>query len=293
MAGTENDPHPLAMDDEPANQAAPRPRALWKGTLAFGLVSIPVSLHRAVAPRSVRFHDLHDHDRGRILHRTFCSLDGESVPYGHIVKGFEVERGRWVTVTLDELEALDPVTSRTIDIQEFVLPDEIDPMLHDRVYWLLPDPDRAEAYALLGAAMERLHRVAVARVTLRARQHVAVLRPASAATAGVVLSLTTLAYADEVLPIAGSFQPKTPKERELGLAERLVSSLSGTFRSERYHDEHRQKVLAYLHRKAQELVPEPAPEPPRAPAPADLASALEASVAEAERLGEQRHKAAA
>jgi DNA end-binding protein Ku len=289
MAGTENEPHPLLDDADPANEGSSKPRALWKGTLAFGLVSVPVGLHRAVAPRGVRFHDLHDQDGGRILRRAACSIDGASVPYGHIVKGFEVERGRWVTVTADELEAVDPVASRSIEIHQFVDPDEIDPMLHDRSYWLVPEPEGADAYALLGAAMERLRRVAVARLTMRARQHLAVLRPVAAAKTGLVLSLTTLAYADEILPVTGfRATAKALPERELGLAERLVSSRSGPFRSDGYRDEHREKVLAYLHRKAEQVAPEPAPEPSPAPATADLASALEASLAEAE-----RHKMAA
>jgi DNA end-binding protein Ku len=133
--------------------------------------------------------------------------------------------------------------------------------------------------------MERLRRVAVARLTLRARQHIAVLRPVSVPEIGTVLSLTTLAYADEIIPVASAFRGalRAPSERELALAERLVSSLSDRFRNDRYRDEHREKVLAYLHRKAQHAVPEPVAEPAPEPARADLASALEASVAEAER----------
>ena len=285
MDDTENDPPELVPDTEPANQEVHRPRALWKGTLAFGLVSIPVSLHRAVAPKHVRFHELHDQDNGRILRRTVCSLDGAGVPYGHIVKGFEVERGRWVTVTQDELDAVDPVASRSIEIHAFVDPDDIDPMLHERAHWLVPDPDGADAYALLAAAMERLRRVAVARLTLRARQHIAVLRAVNAPGAGTVLSLTTLSYADEIIPIAGAFHAprRAPGERELALTERLVSSLSGRFQDQKYRDEHREKVLAYLYGKARHAAPEPSPEPASEPAHVDLATALEASVAHAER----------
>src|SRR5262249_52757583 len=137
----------------PTREASRTPRAVWKGTLAFGLVSISVSMHRAVAPRGVLFHELHDEDGGRIRHRAVCSVDGAAVPHAHIVKGFEVERGRWVTVTDAELHALDPAASRTIEIVEFVDPQEIDPIFYEQTYWLVPDEETARAYALLGAAM--------------------------------------------------------------------------------------------------------------------------------------------
>ena len=132
------------MAREPAPTARPpKPRALWRGTLTFGLVSIPVSLHRAVRRRGVPFHELHDEDEGRIRLRAVCSIDGAPVPRGHIVKGFEVERGRWVTVTDKELRALEPPASRAIEIVAFVDPHEIDPIFYERTYWLVPDEGAA------------------------------------------------------------------------------------------------------------------------------------------------------
>jgi DNA end-binding protein Ku len=279
-----------ARDREPS----PRRHAFWRGTLTFGLVSVPVSLHRAIARRSVAFHELHDQDGGRILHRTVCSVDGAAVPREHIVKGFEIERGRWITVSTDELRALAPVASRTIEIVEFVDPLEIDPIFYEQTYWLVPDEGAARAYATLATAMAELRRVAVARLTLRARQHLSAIRASAqvGAARGPVLALSTLGYADEILPIADlaglDRTEEPPGERELSLAERLIDALSGHFQPERYHDEQRDKVLAYLRQKTESATPEATREPTPAPPPADLFGALEASVSDAE-----HHKTAA
>ena len=265
---------------------SPKPRALWRGTLTVGLVNVPVSLHRAVRRKGLPFHEIHDQDSGRIRRRELCAIDGAPVPRAHIVKGLEVERGRWVTVTDAELRALEPQASRAIEIVAFVDPREIDPIFYERTYWLVPDEGSGHAGALIGAAMARLHRVAVARFTMRARQHLATIRPASGEGGASALALSTLGYADEILPLAGlgiPSPPGQPGERELALAERLVESLSGRFQPERYHDEHRAKVLRYLHEKAEGRAPVPSPEPAPAGDPGDLFGALSASVAEAER----------
>jgi DNA end-binding protein Ku len=249
-----------------------------------------VSLHRAARRRSLLLHELHDEDRGRIRHRSVCSLDGAPVPHAHIVKGFEVEPGRWVTVSGEELRALDPRASRTLEITDLVDPREIDPMLYDRPYWLVPDEDAARAYALLGAALGGLRRVGVTRLTLRGRQHVAIVRPAAGDDAGHLMALCTLRYAEDLFPaaIAGLALPD-PGQRELGLAERLLEMLSAPFHPENYHDEHRARVLDHLRSKADGTAPvATAPPPAPASAPADLVDALEASLAEAE-----RHRSAA
>jgi DNA end-binding protein Ku len=252
-----------------------------------------MSLHRAVARRGVVFHELHDEDGGRIRHRAVCSVDGAAVPHEHIVKGFEIERGRWITVSANELHAFAPAASRAVEIVEFVDPQEIDPIFYQQTFWLVPDEGAARAYAVLAAAMAELRRVAVGRLTLRARQHLCAIRPSEHAgdPRGRVLALSTLGYADEILPVADlagmSETEEPPGERELSLAERLIDALSSHFQPDRYHDEQRDKVLAYLRQKAENAVPEAAREPPPAP-PTDLFGALQASVSDAE-----RHKRAA
>jgi DNA end-binding protein Ku len=276
---------PRARDRE----TPPKPRAAWKGTLAFGLVNIPVSLQRAVAPRGVLLHELHDHDCGRIRRRAVCSVDGAAVPREHIVKGVEVARGRWITLSSDELHALDPAASRAIEIVAFVDPREVDPVFYTQTYWLVPDAEAARPYALLAAAMVGLDRAAVARLTMRARQHLCLIRPASDPE-GRVLALTTLGYADEILPAVGVPGPARAEvglgDREIALAERLIGLLSGHFQPERYHDERREKILAYLEHKADGAGPAASPEGEPA-LQGDLFGALQASLAEVE------HKTAA
>lgn len=272
----------------PTDGDAPaRPRALFRGTLAFGLVGIPISVHRAVRRRSLPFHDLHDQDGGRILRRAVCSVDGAPVSRAHVVKGVEIEPGRWVRVSGAELQALAPSASRSIEILEFVDPHEIDPIFYERTYWLVPGADADRAYALLAAAMNGLRRVGIARFTMRGRQHLAAIRPVTRDTGGSVLALSTLGYADEILPLAElpglASLAAVPEDRELHLAERLVESLSGHFRPERYHDDYRGRVLAYLRSKAEGTALPASPEPAPAQVPADLPGALEQSLAEAER----------
>ena len=272
-----------------SRESPPRPRAAWKGTLAFGLVNIPVSLQRAVAARGVLLHELHDQDGGRIHHRAVCSLDGAAVPREHIVKGVEVARGQWITLSSDELRALDPAASRAIEMVAFVDPREVDPIFYGQTYWLVPEAEAARPYALLSAAMAGLGRAAVARLTMRARQHLCRIRAASDAE-GRLLALTTLGYADEILPAVGIPGPARAEvpldDRELALAERLIGVLDGHFQPERYRDERREKILAYLQHKAEGAEPAAAPELEPAPA-GDLLGTLQASLAEVE------HKTAA
>ncbi len=125
------------------------PRAIWSGSISFGLVNIPVKLFSAVSHKDVRFHQLHDADGARIKEKRVCSVDGKEVPYEHIVKGYEVSPGRYVAISPEELEALDPKATRTIDIESFVDVAEIDPIHYDQTYYLVPDKGAAKAYGLL------------------------------------------------------------------------------------------------------------------------------------------------
>ncbi|TMB41071.1 MAG: Ku protein, partial [Deltaproteobacteria bacterium] len=238
-------------------------RPIWSGSISFGLVSVPVKLFSATSPKEVRFHMLHDKDGGRIQQKRVCSIDGEEVAWEHIVKGFEISKGRYVTVAREELEAFNPRANKAIEIEDFVELAQIDPIYYESTYYLVPDRGAAKPYALLVEAMKRTHKVGIARFVLRTKQYLAAVRPLEHA-----LAISTMLYADEVvsqdeleaLPDAHT----KPGERELKMAEQLIGSLAADFDIRKYKDDYREQVLALLERKAEgeEIVAqEPAEEP--------------------------------
>lgn len=258
------------------------PRAIWSGSVSFGLVNVPVKLTTATSPKDVRFHQLHDEDGGRINQKRVCSIDGEEVEYGHIVKGYDLGGGRYVTITPEELAALDVEASRTIDIEEFVDLSEIDPIYFEHSYYLVPDGRAEKPFALLVETMSRTGKVAIGRFVLRTKQYLATMRARDG-----VLILSTMLFADEVVDPAELDVPSAsdmqPSDRELKMAEQLVESLSGPFDPAKYHDDYREKVMELIDAKAEgeEIV---APEAPSAPAPVvDLMAALEESLARAKK----------
>ena len=263
----------------PIGQTARMARAIWSGTLSFGLVTIPVKLYPAVQRRTVRFNQLDGEDHARIQQRRVNSVTGEEVPYDRLVKGYEISPDRYVVITQEELDSLDPVRARTIEIEDFVDGAEIDPILYDTTYYLAPGPGGAKPYRLLLDAMRESGRVGIARVVLRTKEYLVALRPGTGA-----LQLTTLLFADEVVDPAGVEELEAVGEaeasaRELGIAEQLIGSLAGPFEPERYTDEYRARVLELIDRKAQgeqiEIVTAPAEA--ESPVP-DLMSALRASL---------------
>jgi DNA end-binding protein Ku len=254
-------------------------RSIWSGAISFGLVNVPVKLYTAVSRRTVHFHQLHAADRQRIQQRRVCSLDGEEVPYEQIVKGYEVSPGQFVVVETAELEALDPVKTRTIEVEQFVDPAEIDTMLYDTPYWVVPVAGAAKAYQLMHRAMVDAQRVAIGRVVLRQKGHLVALRPH-----GELLSMETMIYADELvspdsLDDAGDAAGGKVAAKELQVARQLIEMLSGPFEPERYRDDYRDAVLALIERKVagEEIAVAPAPAAAE-PVP-DLMAALQASIA--------------
>ncbi len=257
------------------------PRAIWTGTISFGLVNVPVRLYTAVSRKAVRFNQLDSRTGSRIRLKKVSALDGEDVPNDAIVRGYEVSPDNYVVVTDDELAALDPEASRTIELADFVDLDEIDPIHFDGMYYLAPDPALAKSYALLAEAMTRANRAGIARFVMRGRQHLAAIRPVDGH-----LVLATLVYPDEIRDPAeiDEFeeiaQIELP-EAELQMAEQLVESLSTDFEGERYTDSYREQVLDLIQRKAdgQEVLTEVASAPTQPVV--DLMAALEKSVEEA------------
>jgi DNA end-binding protein Ku len=265
------------------------PRAIWSGSVSFGLLNVPVKLYSAVSKKSVSFRELRAEDGSRVRHKRVAEADGEEVPYDEIVKGYEIAPDQYVRITREELEEIDPKKTRAIEIQDFVDLDEIDPIYFDHPYYLGPDKGAEKPYGLLAKAMSDARKVAIARFVLRNREHLAAIRPM-----GKVLTMATMRFADEVVAtdeIEGAVDADgaKPKKRELEMAKSLIDSLTTEFDPSSYRDEYREELLALIERKARgeevvEAVSE-APQPTKAP---DLMAALEESLAavKGEDLGE-------
>ncbi len=256
------------------------PRPIWSGAISFGLVNVPVKLMGAVSPKDVRFNQLEAGTGARVKQKRVSAETGEEVPFDQIVKGYEISPDNYVVIEPQELEALDPKASRSIEIEDFVDLDQIDPLYFERPYYLVPDKGGAKAYALLLEAMKESHKVGIARLVLRTKQYLAAIRPL-----GDALVLETLLYPDEVtLPDEIEGLPRDDVEiqdRELKIARQLIESLSTEFEPENYRDEYRERVLELIEQKAEgkQIVTQPATEEPTKVV--DLMAALEASLAQA------------
>jgi DNA end-binding protein Ku len=254
-------------------------RAIWSGAISFGLVNVPVKLYSATSPKTVRFHQLSSKTGARIRQKRVDPSTGEEVPFEEIVKGYEITPDHYVLVTPEELDALDPKATKTIDIEEFVDLSEIDPIYYDHSYYLAPTAGGAKPYRLLLDAMRESGKVGIGKVVLRTKQQLCALRPT-----GDVLTLSTMLFGDEVLAPdrldeLDAVGDAEATDRELKMAEQLIDSLSSEFDPSRYKDEYREQVLNLVERKAsgEEIAVQPeAEEPVAAP---DLMAALEASLA--------------
>jgi DNA end-binding protein Ku len=255
-------------------------RAIWSGSISFGLLNVPVKLYSAVSKKSVSFRELRESDGSRVRHKRVAETDGEEVEYGDIVKGYEIAPDQYVVITKDELDELDPKKTRAIEISDFVDLDEIDPIYFDHPYYLGPDKGAERAYALLVKAMAESKKVAIARFVLRNRESLAALRPM-----GDVMTMATMRFADEVVSpeeITELFSEdiEAPKKKELDMAKALIESLADDFDADSYHDQYREELLELIERKAkgESIVAAPTDEPTPTKAP-DLMAALEESLA--------------
>jgi DNA end-binding protein Ku len=266
------------------------PRPIWSGTISFGLVSIPVKLYNAVSKKNVSFNQLDSRTMSRIRLKKTSADDGSDVPDDVIVKGYEVSKGSYVVVDTDELEQFMPVPTRTIDLDEFVELNEIDPIFFDSPYYVAPDKI-TKPYVLLARAMEESGKVAIGRFVMRNKQYTAAIR----AVDGRLL-LSTMVYGDEIVQPSAIDEFETLDDvsladREVAMAEALVDSLTGSFEPERYHDTYREQVIDLIERKAAGESIETVAPPSTAPAVIDLMAALEASV-QAAKSARARHPAA-
>jgi DNA end-binding protein Ku len=270
-------------------------RAIWSGSISFGLLNVPVKLYSAVSKQTVRFRELREDDGARIRHKRVAESDGKEVPYEKIVKGYEYAPDQYVVLSRDELAELEPQRSRAIEIQDFVDLDDIDPIFFEQPYYLGPDKGAERAYALLVQALKESHKVAIARFVLRNKEHLAAVRPMED-----VLTLTTMRFHDEVSSpkdldgeVFEEAKPKKPEQRELEMAKQLIESLTSDFKPDQYRDEYREELLDLIERKAkgEDVVVQHSEEPTPTKAP-DLMAALEESLAavRGEELGEGEEK---
>jgi DNA end-binding protein Ku len=255
-------------------------RAIWSGSISFGLLNVPVKLYSAVARRGIALREIRESDSARIKHRRVAEGTEEEVPYDEIIKAFEITPGNYVPLGKDEMASLAPNKSRSIEVEDFVDLGEIDPIYFDSPYYLGPAEGAEKAYSLLAAAMQASGKVAIARFVFRNKEHLAAIRPNDG-----VLTLTTMRFADEVVPAAEledvlpAEKPKVAK-KEQQMAEQLIDSLSTKFDPSGYRDEYREQLLELIERKAEgkEIVT-PESEAPQATKAPDLMAALEESIA--------------
>ncbi len=276
----------MAAPRKPGRRPAPSPavgeprrsaeQGIWSGTISFSLVAIPVRMVSAVEPGRVSFRLLHGKDYAPLARRMFCPAEAKFVPPEEIIRGYEIAADRYVTVTNEELESLSPERSRTIEILEFIDLKEVDPLYYDRPYYLVPAKGGEKAYRLLAEVLRRTNKAGLAKFVLAEREHLVAVK-----SEGGALSLITLHYSGGVLPAEGL----APKEGaiESGAKRqvlRAVKKIVSDFTPEKYADQRRKKIVAYLRKQAEATAPVEGPavegreERGEGPGPPDLVAAL-------------------
>ncbi|HOP72537.1 MAG TPA: Ku protein [Thermoclostridium caenicola] len=258
---------------------------MWKGSISFGLVNIPVKMFAATEDKDIRFKTLHKKCRTPIRQERVCPTCQETISPDDLVRGFEYEPGRFVLIDDEDLEAIKPATAKTAEILDFVDLREIDPIYFDKSYYLAPQENSGhKAYSLLCQAMQKTGRIAVAKITIRNKQSLAVIR-----VLNNILILETIFYPDEVRPVSlipGIPQDVRIEEREIAMAEQLIENLTTEFRPEKYRDEYREELLELIRKKAEGEEIVSAPEAPQRNV-VDLMAALQASLQQTQEMRKQ------
>ncbi len=265
-------------------------RPLWKGAITFGLISIPVRLYSAVEDKSVKFHLLHDEDKGRIKYQRICSKCGREVGWDEIVRGYEFSKDHYVTFTDEELENLEVDSIKAIDVQGFVPLEQIDPIYFNKTYYVAPEAAGLKAYKLLADALEAEGQVGVSKVAFRDREHLATIR-----LKGDIFVLESMHWPDEIrTPDFEELSKKIDiRDSEVKMARQLIQQLSTDWHPEDFRDEYREQLQRLAEKKIEgeevAVAQEPAAEPTKV---VDLMEALKASVEEAKKKKEAEAKPA-
>jgi DNA end-binding protein Ku len=251
-------------------------RAIWKGAVSFGLVSIAVKLYSATEEKDIRFHQVHREDGGRIRYKRVCSVCGEEVSFDDIAKGYDLGGGEMVLLTDEDFANLPLTTSRAVEVLEFVPTEQVDPILYSKAYYLEPENAATKPYVLLRDALTDSDRVAIVKVALRQREQLATLR-----VHGGVLVLNTMLWPDEVRTPDFEFlgEDISTRPQELAMASSLIDSMAGDFEPDAYTDNYRAALQEVIDAKVsghEVVAPEAEEEAPSAAV--DLMAALRASV---------------
>jgi DNA end-binding protein Ku len=265
-------------------------RSLWNGAIRFGLVNVPIKVYGAASSKQIRFRELHVKDGAPLEHRRVCAKEDKEIPFDEVVRGYETSPGRYVVLTKDEIQAPARERGKTIDLEDFVPGDQLDPVYYDAPYWLGPQKDSDEAYSVLLAALEKTGLVGIGRFALRTREQLVALYPVDGA-----LRISTMRFHDEVVEPDDLDIPQPSKkvsDREAKMADALVSSLATEFDPADYDDTYRERVLEVVEAKAQgkQIV---APETRAESADTDLMALLEQSVSGARKTKKPKAKARA
>jgi DNA end-binding protein Ku len=245
-------------------------RAIWKGNISFALVSIPISLFSATRRNELSFHYLHKKDMSPVSYKRFCDSENTEVPWEEITRGYEYEKEQYVEITDEDLDKADVELTKTIQIQEFVQEEEIDPVYFDKPYYLEPQKGGERAYALMRDALAQSKKVGIAKVVLKSREHLAAVK-----SVGSMLTLQTMRFSHEIVD-AGSLNLPAKAEiskKEMDLANTLIDSMSDKFDPTRYKDDYYDKVMELIQMKVAGVAPQ-APLP-KGPAPAKVVDLME------------------
>ena len=253
-------------------------RAIWKGSISFALVSIPISLFSATRKSELSFHYLHKKDMSPVSYKRFCDTENSEVPWEEITRGYEYEKDQYVEITDEDLDKADIELTKTIQIQEFVQENEIDPVYFDKPYYLEPQKGGERAYALMRDALAQSKKVGIAKVVLKSREHLAAVK-----SVGNMLTLQTMRFSHEIVD-AGSLNLPAKAEiskKEMDLANTLIDSMSDKFDPSRYKDDYYDKVLGIIQMKVAGVTPQvPAPKGPGPAKVVDLMEILKQSLNE-------------
>ena len=253
-------------------------RAIWKGSISFGLVNIPIALYPATRREELKFRLLRKRDLSPVNYKRVAEKDGKEVPWDEIVKGYEYENGKYVVLKDEDFQRIDLEATQTVDIQDFVDQKEIDPMFFYKPYYLEPQKGGDKAYALLREALKDTNKVGIAKVVIKTRQYLAGVKPEDG-----VLALELMHFADELADPEKLDVPKKTElgKREMNMAKSLIDSMSSKWNPEKYKDDYREALMEVIEEKVEAGGKEIEEKPKKAPKPTkviDLVSVLQKSL---------------